>query len=38
MEGESGALVHHFSDLTDPRIDRRRLHELFRLLDVETKA
>jgi predicted transposase YbfD/YdcC len=34
MDGESGALVRHFSDLTDPRIDRRRLHELFDIIVI----
>lgn len=34
MDGENGALIRHFSDLTDPRIDRRRLHDLFDIVAI----
>ena len=36
MKADKGlSLAHHFADLTDPRIDRSRLHEL---LDIVTIA
>lgn len=34
MEGEGGTLVRYFSDQTDPRIDRRRLHDLFDIVVI----
>src|ERR687893_2281586 len=34
MADQDSSLAHHFADLTDPRIDRSRLHELLDIVAI----